>query len=69
METVIINGKEYKYHLPNSYENNKLLKKRIKNIKEKIKASQISCYKDKVTKSGIPYYNNYPKLLEFLESL
>jgi len=69
MESVIINDKEYKYYPPTSYENTKRLKKRIKNIKEKIKASQISCYKDKVTKKGIPYYNNYPKLLKFLESL
>jgi len=69
MESVIINGKEYKYYLPNSYENNKLLNKMKKRIREKIRASQSGCYKDKVSKGGIPYYNNYPKLLEFLESL
>jgi hypothetical protein len=69
MESVIINGKEYKYVAPTSYENTKLLKKRIKNIKEKIKASQFTCYKDKVTKKGTPYYSNYPELLIFLEGL
>jgi hypothetical protein len=69
METVIINGKEYKYVAPTSYENNKLLKKQMKQIREKIRASQTGCYKDKLTKQGIPYYNNYPELLQFLESL
>ena len=69
METVIINNKEYKYYLPTTYENRKLLKKKIKNIKEKIKASQTGCYKDKVTKAGIPYYQSYPQLLIHLESL
>ena len=69
MESVIINGKEYKYVAPTSYENTKLLKKRIKNIKEKIKASQFTCYKDKVTKTGRLYYQDYPELLIFLEGL
>ena len=69
MESVIINGKEYKYHLPNSYENTKLLNQMKKRIREKIRASQTGCYKDKVTKKGIPYYQNYPELLQFLESL
>jgi hypothetical protein len=69
MNTVIINGKEYKYHLPNSYENTKRLKKQMKQIREKIRASQTGCYKDKVSKKGIPYYQNYPELLLFLESL
>ena len=69
METIIINNKGYKYYIPNSYENTKLLKKQIKQVKEKVKASQTGCYKDKVTKSGIPYYQNYPQLLLHLESL
>ena len=63
METIIINNKGYKYYIPNSYENTKLLKKQIKQVKEKVKASQTGCYKDKVTKKGIPYYQNYPQLL------
>ena len=69
METIIINNKGYKYYIPNSYENTKLLKKQIKQVKEKVKASQTGCYKDKVTKKGIPYYQNYPELLVHLESL
>ena len=69
METIIINNKGYKYYIPNSYENTKLLKKQIKQVKEKVKASQTGCYKDKVTKKGIPYYQNYPQLLLHLESL
>ena len=69
METIIINNKEYKYCLPNSYENTRLLKKQIKQVREKIRASQTGCYKDKVTKKGIPYYQNYPQLLLHLESL
>ena len=69
METIIINNKGYKYYIPNSYENTKLLKKQIKQVKEKVKASQTGCYKDKVTKKGIPYYQKYPQLLLHLESL
>jgi len=69
METIIINNKSYKYYPPTSYANVKLLKKRIKNVKEKIKASQFSCYKDKLTKTGRLYYQDYPELLIFLESL
>jgi len=69
MKTIVINNKEYSYCLPNSYENTKILKKQIKQVKEKIRASQNGCYKDKVTKKGIPYYQNYPELLVFLESL
>lgn len=69
METIIINNKGYKYYIPNSYENTKLLKKQIKQVREKVKASQTGCYKDKVTKKGIPYYQNYPELLLHLESL
>lgn len=69
METIIINNKEYKYCLPTSYENRKLLKKKIKAIKEKVRATQTGCYKNKVTKTGIPYYQNYPELLVHLESL
>jgi hypothetical protein len=69
METVIINNKEYKYFPPTSYENTKRLKKQMKQIREKIRASQNGCYKDKLTKKGIPYYQTYPELLKFLESL
>ena len=69
METIIINNKGYKYYIPNSYENTKLLKKQIKQVKEKVRAIQTGCYKDKVTKKGIPYYQNYPELLLHLESL
>lgn len=69
MESVIINGKEYKYFAPTSYENAKLLKKQKKRVMEKIRASQTGCYKDKVTKKGRIYYQDYPDLLLFLESL
>lgn len=69
METIIINNKEYKYFRPTSYENTKKLKKQIKQVREKIKASQTGCYKDKVSRKGIPYYIDYPELLIYLENL
>ena len=69
MNTVIINNKPYKYYPPTSYENRKLFNKQKKRIAEKIRASQNGCYKDKVTKTGRLYYQDYPELLQFLESL
>jgi hypothetical protein len=48
----------------------KLLKKQIKQIKEKIKATETGCYKDKLTKNKKHfYYEDYPSLLEHLEKL
>lgn len=69
MDTIIINNKPYKYYIPNSYQNRKLLEKQKKGIKEKIKACQSGCYKGKVSRNGTPYYSDYPELLAFLENL
>jgi hypothetical protein len=69
MEAIIINGKEYKYYAPTSYDGAKRLKKQMKQIREKIRASETGCYKDKVTKTGRLYYQDYPELLIFLEGL
>ena len=69
MDKVIINGYTYTYYLPNGYEGVKLYKKQIKRVKEKIRASENGCYKDKVSRKGKPYYNDYPQLLVFLEGL
>lgn len=67
METIIINNKEYKFFKPTSYDNYKRLQKQIKQVKQKIRASENGCYKDKVSKNGTPYYNDYPQLLQILE--
>ena len=67
---VNINGYTYSYYDPSiSYEDSKRYKKQIKQIKEKIKASQHGCYKNKLTKYGKPYYKDYQELLNFLEKL
>jgi len=68
IENVMINGKKYKYYKPDNYNDTKLYLKQKKRIREKIRASENGCYKGKLTRKGIPYYNDYPKLLEFLDS-
>ena len=70
LKTIEINGNIYNYYYPNSYTDLKLLKAQIKRIKEKIRATQVGgCYYEKYSKAGIPYYNDYPELLAFLETL
>ncbi len=69
IEEVIINGKTYTYHTPSDYREIKLYRKQLKQIREKIKATQTGCYKGKLTRKGIPYYQDYPALLEYLEKL
>jgi hypothetical protein len=71
IEEVVINGKCYKFHTPTSYDEMKLLKKQIKQIREKIKATQPGgCYANKLTKNKKHfYYEDYPALLEHLEKL
>ena len=65
---VEINWRKYKYYNPIDYDNYKLLKKQIKRVKEKIKAKNEGCYKNKLTKNGVNYYNDYELLLTFLET-
>jgi hypothetical protein len=69
LETIIINGNTYTYYNPTDYQNFKLYQRQIKRVKEKIRATENGCYKDKVTKQGLPYYNDYEELLIFLETL
>jgi hypothetical protein len=70
LKTIEINGNKYNYYEPTSYTDLKLLKAQIKRIKEKIKACQTGgCYYGKVSKLGVPWYNDYPELLAFLEGL
>jgi hypothetical protein len=70
LKTIEINGNKYNYYEPTSYTDLKLLKAQIKRIKEKIKACQTGgCYYGKVSKLGVPWYNDYPILLQHLESL
>lgn len=70
LKTIEINGNKYNYYEPTSYTDLKLLKAQIKRIKEKIKACQTGgCYYGKVSKLNIPWYNDYPELLTFLEGL
>jgi len=70
LKTIEINGNLYNYYEPTSYTDLKLLKAQIKRIKEKIKACQTGgCYHNRVSKAGIPWYNDYPELLAFLETL
>lgn len=67
-DKIIINNYTYCYYKPVNYTSLKLLIKQIKRVKEKIKASIEGCYKDKLTKTGKPYYTDYPALLLFLEN-
>jgi hypothetical protein len=69
LETVIINGKKYTYYSPSNYQYMKLHLRQMKMIREKIRACETGCYKDKVTRNGVKYYNDYPELLSFLETL
>lgn len=69
IESVVINGNIYQYHNPDNYKDIKLFLKQKKRIREKIRACENGCYKDKLTRKGIPYYNDYPKLIEFLDSI
>jgi len=57
----IIDGKKYQSIIPTKYEDYKYLRKRIKSVKEKIRA-----YKNGTTGES---YKNYEKLLEHLESI
>jgi hypothetical protein len=70
LKSIVINGDTYNYYYPDSYTDRKLLLKQIKRVREKIKACQTGgCYHGKVSKLGIPWYNNYPILLEHLLSV
>jgi len=69
MDKININGYDYTYYLPYGYDGYKRYKKQIKSVNEKIRASQNGCYKDKRTKKGKLYYEDYPALLVFLEGL
>ena len=41
----------------------------MKRVREKLRACENGCYKDAVSKKGVPYYSDYDELLSFLESL
>ena len=70
LETVIINGNVYSYYSPNSYYDFKLYQRQVKRVREKCRACKNGgCYDGKVTKQGLPYYNDYEELLIFLEGL
>ena len=69
LESIIINGNVYSYYRPDSYNDFKLYQRQCKRVREKIRACKTGCYKDAVTKKGIPYYNDYEELLSFLETL
>ena len=69
LKSIIINGNSYNYWNPDSYTDMKLYIKQCKRIREKIKACQVGCYKDKYTRAGKPVYADYPELLSFLEGL
>jgi hypothetical protein len=60
---ISINGYSYVYYEPTSYEGFKKLKKRIKEVKEKLRAKETGYLKDK------NFYSNYSELLIFLETL
>ena len=70
LETVIINGNVYSYYRPDTYNDFKLYQRQCKRIREKIRACEAGgCYYGKVSKKGVPYYNDYENLLSFLETL
>lgn len=71
LKTIEINGNKYNYYEPTSYTDLKLLRAQIKRIKEKIRACEPpnGFYYGKLSKLGVPWYNDYPELLLFLESL
>ncbi len=69
LETIIINGNTYSYYSPNNYNDFKLYQRQCKRVREKIRACENGCYKNAVSKKGIPYYKDYKDLLIFLEGL
>ncbi len=69
LETIEINGKKYNYYNPTDYRDLKLYLRQKKRIREKIRACESGIYKDKVSKTGVPWYADYPELLAFLETL
>ena len=58
-----INGYNYVYYEPTDYLSIKQYKKQLKQIQEKIRATQYGMYKD----TG--RYKDYPELLNFLKTL
>lgn len=60
---ITINGNNYMYYEPSSYEYRRKLLKRIKSVKEKIRARETGYLKGKND------YVDYPELLLFLEKL
>jgi hypothetical protein len=70
LKKIIINGNSYSYYNPDSYNDFKLYHRQVKRIREKCRACKNGgCYDGKVTKTGLPYYNDYEELLSFLETL
>ena len=70
LESIVINGNVYSYYSPNSYYDFKLYQRQVKRVREECRACKNGgCYDGKVTKQGLPYYNDYEELLSFLESL
>ena len=70
LKTININNNVYNYYNPDNYNDFKLYQRQVKRVREKIKACKIGgCYYGKVSKLGVPYYNNYEDLLLFLEGL
>jgi hypothetical protein len=67
--SIEINGSRYNYYNPDNYRDMKLYLRQVKRVREKIRACESGCYKDKVSRKGIPYYHDYPELLAFLETL
>jgi hypothetical protein len=64
-----INGYNYVYYLPDGYEGIKRHYKQMKQVREKIRAIENGCYKDKKSRKGKQLYGDYPQLLVFLEGL
>lgn len=60
---ISIKGYSYVYYEPTSYEGRRKLIKRIKEVKEKLRAKETGYLKDK------NFYYNYTELLIFLEKL
>jgi len=70
LQTIEINGKKYNYYNPDNYRDMKLYLRQVRRVREKIRACETGgCYAGKVSKKGIPWYNNYPEFLAFLETL
>jgi hypothetical protein len=70
LKTITINNNVYNYYQPDSYQDFKLYQRQVKRVREKCRACKNGgCYDGKVTKTGLPYYNDYSELLSFLETL